>query len=50
VIGPGQESTGRLYFNDGTGIFIEDTAATGTDLSSQYTSALARVFKSKQEK
>jgi len=42
IIGPGQGSPGRLYFNDGTGHFTEDTSATGIDLSSKYTSGLAQ--------
>jgi enediyne biosynthesis protein E4 len=42
VIGPGQGSPGRLYFNNGTGHFTEDTSATGIDLSSKYSSGLAQ--------
>ena len=42
AIGSGQGSPGRLYFNDGSGLFSEDTAATGVDLSSKYTSGLAQ--------
>lgn len=42
AIGSGQGSPGRLYFNDGSGHFSEDTAATGVDLSSKYTSGLAQ--------
>lgn len=42
AIGPGQGNPGRLYFNDGSGHFTEDTAATGIDLSSKYTSGLAQ--------
>ena len=42
LIGPGQGSPGRLYFNEGSGHFAEDTAATDIDLSSQYTSGLAQ--------
>jgi len=42
IVGPGAGSPGRLYFNDGNGSFVEDTAATGVDLSSKYTSGLAQ--------
>lgn len=42
AIGSGQGSPGRLYFNDGSGHFSEDTAATGIDLSSKYTSGLGQ--------
>ena len=42
IVGPGAGSPGRLYFNDGKGSFVEDTAATGVDLSFKYTSGLAQ--------
>jgi FG-GAP-like repeat len=43
AIGPEQGNPpGRLYFNDGSGHFTEDTAAIGIDLSSKYTSGLVQ--------
>lgn len=41
-IGPGFGNPGRMYFNDGAGGFIENNAAHGLDLSSDYTSGVAR--------
>ena len=42
AIGPGQGNPSRLYFNDGSGHFTEDTATIGIDLSSKYTSGLVQ--------
>ena len=42
AIGPGLGSPGRLFFNDGDGSFVEDTFATGINLSFSYTSGLAQ--------
>lgn len=41
LIGPGAGNPGRLFLNDGKGIFHQDSDATGIDLSSKYTSGLA---------
>ncbi len=41
AIGPGAGNPGRLFWNDGTGNYIEDTTATGINLSLKYTSGLA---------
>ena len=42
IIGPEKGNPGRLFMNNGEGEFIEDSSATGINLSSKYTSGVAQ--------
>lgn len=42
VVGPGLGNPGRLFFNDGQGGFVQNSAALGVDLSSDFVSGLAQ--------